>query len=97
MNNFQTQIDEMHQAILNEDDGYLEILEELVELAKAPEQYDCGLTVHLLKHLIRQMIDGATLPLLDEEEITDLATRAEEGLIPYILEVNEYASEQEQN
>ena len=33
---------------------------------------------------LRQMVDGATLTQLDEEEITDLATRAEDGLVPYI-------------
>lgn len=51
--------------------------------------YSRGLTVEVLGHLIRQMVDGATLPQLDEEEIADLATRAEEGLVPYIVEVDE--------
>lgn len=44
----------------------------------------------MLKDLILEMIDGSTLPELDSEEIAELAQKAEEGLVPYILEVFDY-------
>lgn len=44
----------------------------------------------MFESLIREMIDGYTLPELTEEEIQELSQHAEEGLVPYILEVFEY-------
>ena len=41
----------------------------------------------MFKDLILQMIDASTLPELDSEEIAELSQKAEEGLVPYILEV----------
>lgn len=44
----------------------------------------------MFENLIREMIDGFTLPNLTEEEIKELSRIAEDGLVPYILEVFEY-------
>lgn len=43
-----------------------------------------------IKTLIAEMIDGGTLPRLSGEEIDDLAYKAIDGLVPYILDVFEY-------
>lgn len=43
-----------------------------------------------IKILIADMIEGGTLPPLDSEEIDELAYKAIDGLVPYILEVFEY-------
>ena len=43
-----------------------------------------------IKNLIASMIEGGTLPPLDSGEIDDLADKAIDGLVPYILDVFEY-------
>lgn len=44
----------------------------------------------MFEDLIREMVDGYTLPDLTESEIRELSQLAEDGLVPYILEVFEY-------
>lgn len=43
-----------------------------------------------ISKLIEQMVDGGTLPTLSREEIDELAYKATDGLVPYIVEVSEY-------
>lgn len=44
----------------------------------------------MFENLIREMIDGYTLPDLTEEEIKELSRIAEDGLVSYIYDVFMY-------
>ena len=45
----------------------------------------------MLNNLIREMIDGGTLPALSPDEVDSLGSLAEDNLVPFILELFEGA------
>lgn len=47
----------------------------------------------VLEHLVEQMIEATTLPILDDSEVADIVRRSEYGLAQYIYEVDEYRKE----